>query len=157
MRVDQAFRRAGFEIIEAKKEGPSSLRFLVRVPLQNPIVPVRWKAMMEHVLPIAEEVSLKRNVKWEVDISKRFYAKNGSVRYIWRVTMTGDLVACQASLVAAALNALRTGNELDSVPLVGQQSLRPDPANGKFKGAYPRTEDDRASQLVAAAFAPGVG
>lgn len=156
MRVDQAFNRAGFEILEAKKEGTGIL-FLVRIPLQNPIVPQRWKVMMEHILPLAEEVSLKRNVKWEIDISKRFYAKNGSVRYIWRVKMTGDVVACQSALVTATLNALRSGNEVNTVPLVGHTSLKPDPANGKFKGAYPRTEDDRASQLVAAAFAPGVG
>ncbi len=156
MRVDQAFNKAGFEIIEAKKDS-NVVTFMVRVPLQNSIVPLRWKMMMEQILPLAEDVGTKQKVKWEIDISKRFYAKNGSVRYIWRVRMGGDLASCQLALVQATLNALRSGNEVTSVPLVGQISLKPDPANGKYKGAYPRTEDDRASSVVASAFAVGSG
>lgn len=154
MRVDQAFSRAGFEIVEAKRESSEVLTCLVRVPL-GPIVPQRWKVMMEHVLPIAEEVAAKEVVKWRIDLSKMYFAKNGNIRYFWRVRMSGDLASCQAALVQATLNALRTGNELNAVPLVGNTGLEPKP--GSFKGAYPRGEDDRASQLVAAAFSVGAG
>ncbi len=154
MRVDQAFAKCGFEIVDAKKE-KDVLTFEVRVPLQNPIVPKRWKVMFEAVLLTAEIVAAKPVVKWQVDISKRYFARNGGLRYFWRVRVSGNLVAASEVIVAAALNALRTGNELSSVPLVGAQTSRPDPANGKFKGAYPRGEDDRASHVVASAFAVG--
>lgn len=154
MRVDQAFKKAGFEIVEAKKES-SGLLCVVRVPLQNPIVPLRWKTMMEQVLVVAEDVASKPTVKWQIDISKWFFAKNTNVKYFWRVRMSGDLAACQVALVQATLNALRTGNELHQVELVGNTGLEPKP--GKFKGAYPRGEDDRASQIIAGAFAVGTG
>ncbi len=155
MRVDQAFRRAGFEIIEANKDN-GVLTFSVRVPLQQEIVPTRWKMMMEQILVTAETVASKSQ-KWEIDIAKRFFSRSGTVRFLWRIQMKGDLAACQAALVQATLNALRTGNELREVPLIGQKSLVPDPRNGKFKGAYPRNDDDRASQVVAGAFAVGTG
>ena len=155
MRVDQAFRRAGFEIVDAVKQSPAMLTFSVRVPLQQELVPQRWKTMLEHVLASAEIVASKPQKKWGIDISKHFFAKNGGVRFLWRIKMEGDLAACQVALVQATLNALRTGHELQEVPLIGQASLVPDPANGKFKGAYPRGEQDRASQVVAMAFSVG--
>lgn len=156
MRVDQAFRRAGFEIVEATKEN-GVLTFSVRVPLHQEVVPMRWKMMMEHILVTAEVIASKPQKKWGIDIAKRFFSKNGVVRFLWRVQMTGDLTSAQAALVQAVLNALRVGNELREVPLIGQANLVPDPKNGKFKGAYPRNEEDRASQVVAGAFAVGTG
>lgn len=158
MRVDQAFAKCGFEIVDAvKAKDGSGLTFDVRVPLANPKVPQRWKQMFEAVLIAAEGVAAKPNKKWEIDISKRFFTKNGALRYLWRIRITGDLLAASTTIVAASLDALRTGNELSVVPLVGSQTSKPDPANGKFKGAYPRGEDDRASQVVASAFAVGTG
>lgn len=158
MRVDQAFAKSGFEIVDAKRDkATNTLTFEVRVPLQNPIVPKRWKAMFEAVLLHAEIVMSKPTPKWSIDISKRFFARNGGLRYFWRIRISGDIAAASTVIVAATLDALRTGNELSSVPLVGSQTSRPDPANGKFKGAYPRGEDDKASHVVAAAFSVSVG
>lgn len=156
MRVDQVFVKCGFEIVDAKKT-KDSLVFDVRIRVDDPKVPTRWRQMLGDVLAVAEIVAQKPNKKWEIDISKRFYARNGGVRYRWRIQITGDLVAASQAIVASSLNALRTGNELSTVPLVGSQTSRPDPANGKYKGAYPRGEDDRASQVVAAAFTVGTG
>lgn len=157
MRVDQAFSKAGFQILEAKRDGKTSLVMAVRVPLDHDIIPIRWKTMMEHVLVAAEHVASKPVTKWEVDIAKRFFSRNGSVRFLWRIHMKGDLAACQVALVTATLNSLRTGNELSEVPLIGTRPSGPDPASGKFKGAYPRNDDDRASQVVANAFSVGTG
>lgn len=153
MRVDQAFKRAGFEIVGATK-GDSTIVFDVRIPLQDRI-PMRWKGLLADVLPLAETVARQSPPKWELEITKRFFSRSGVVRYLWRVVMKGNLAACQAVLVSSTLNALRVGNELTEVPLVGQLSVAPDPKNGRFKGAYPRNDDDRASQAVAMAFTTG--
>lgn len=155
MRVDQAFRKAGFEIVGATK-GDNNIVFDVRIPLQDK-VPTRWKLLMEDILAAAEVVASKVPPKWELDISKRFYAKNGVVRYLWRITMRGNLAVCQQALVAATLNALRHGNEVKEVALVGQVNLRPDPANGRYMGAYHRNgpDDDPAARAIAGAFVTG--
>lgn len=155
MRVDQAFKKAGFEIVGATK-GDKSIVFDVRVPLQER-VPARWKNLLADILPLAEHIAGTPNPKWELEVSKRFYSRAGTVRYLWRVVMKGDLAACQTALVRATLNSLRVGNELSEVPLVGQVTYTPDPKNGKFKGAYPRDDDDLASRAVAAAFSVGGG
>ena len=151
VRVDQAFKRAGFEIVSATKTD-THIIFDVRVPLQDQ-VPMRWKALMSELLPTAEKVAKGTPPKWEVDIAKRFFSRNGVVRYLWRVTMRGNLAVCQQALVAATLEALRTGNEVNEVRLVGQTSLAPDPANGRYKGAY--KDDAMASAVVASAFTVG--
>lgn len=153
MRVDQAFKKAGFEIVGATKED-KFIVFDVRVPLRER-VPARWQNLLADVLPMAEKVGRNPVPKWELEIAKRFYSQGGTLRYLWRVTMRGDLAACQAALVSATINSLRVGNELTEVPLIGQLSVPPDPKNGRFKGAYPRNDDDRASQAVASAFVAG--
>lgn len=158
MRLDQAFKKAGFEIVSAQKDaqGGKRLVFDVRVPIQGQI-PNRWKLMMEEVLITAEIFERKENVKWQVDISKRFFAKNNIVRYLWRVVMSGDLAACQAVFVSSVLASLRSGNELKEVPLVGNVDLSPDLKNGRVRGAYTRGDEDRASGVVASAMMGGGG
>ena len=154
MRVDQAFAKAGFQITEATK-GKDQITFSVRVPTDPAIIAQRWSGMLAQILVVAEEVASKPTKKWEIDISKRFFAKHGGVRWMWRIVMSGDVKACQAALTTATINSLRIGNEISQVPLVGQTSMEPDPKNGKFKGSYPRNDDDRASAAVAAAFVGG--
>lgn len=154
MRIDQAFRKSGFEIVDVKR-GPDHMLIDVRIPLQNPVVPQRWKQMFDTVLRHAEEVMSKEKPKWELEIAKRFFARNSAIRYLWRIRIKGDLVVASAAIVAATIDALRTGNELTEVPLIGVSASVPQ--EGKFKGAYPRGEEDRASQRVAAAFTVGVG
>jgi len=149
MRVDQAFAKAGFEIVDAKADG-KEIVISVRVRPENPLVPARWRALVDHILITAEEAKT-----WSIDISKRFYAQRGSVRWMWRIIMRGNLKDCQISLTQATINTLRIGNEVNEVPLVGQSNLVPDPKNGKFKGAYPRDDEDRGSQAVASAFIAG--
>jgi hypothetical protein len=149
MRVDQAFARAGFEIVDAKSEG-KEITISIRIRTENPLVPARWKALVEHILVTAEEAKT-----WSIDISRRFYSQRGRVHWMWRIIMRGSLKDCQIALTQATINTLRIGNEVKEVPLVGQQSLVPDPKNGKFKGAYPRDDEDRGSQAVAGAFIAG--
>lgn len=153
MRVDQAFKKAGFEIVGAVK-GDHSIEFEVRIPLRDK-VPARWKSLLADILPVAEAVAKSPTPKWELEIAKRFFSRSGAVRYLWRVSMKGNLAACQVAIVAATLNSLRVGNELTEVPLIGQMSIVPDPKNGKYMGAYPRSDNDLASQAVANAFTAG--
>ncbi len=156
MRLDQAFRKAGFEIVSANKATDGKrLTFEVRVPLQGQI-PGRWKLMLDEVLTTAEVFTKKGTAKWEVDISKKFFSNNGVVRYFWRIVMMGDLPACQIVFVQSTLASLRSGVELTEVPLIGQVDLTPDLKNGRVKGAYARNEDDRASGVVAGAMM-GIG
>ena len=154
MRVDQAFNRAGFEIVSANKVA-GSLVFDVRVPMRG-LIPARWKTFMSTILPTAEQVGKNPTPKWGLEISKRFFSQKDVVRYLWRVVMTGNLAACQALVVTATLDSLRTGVEVSEVPLVGQTNMLPDPTKGRFKGAYPKTEgDDAAARAVASAFSVG--
>lgn len=151
MRLDQAFQKAGFEIVSADKtKDGSRLTFEVRVPLQGQ-VPGRWKLMLDEVLTLSETLQKKGNKKWEVDISKKFFSRNGVVRYLWRIVMMGNLSSCQLVFVQSTLASLRSGVELTEVPLVGQENLTPDLKNGRVRGAYTRNEDDRASSVVAGA------
>lgn len=151
MRVDQAFRKAGFEIVNAVKAADHII-FDVRIPLEGQ-VPGRWKEVLANILPFAEKVAANPQAKWELEISKRYFSRGGVLRYLWRVTMRGNLATCQQMLVASVINSLRAGNEVTEVRLVGQANLMPDPANGRYKGAY--RDDALASQVVAQAFSFG--
>ena len=154
MRVDQAFKKSGFEILAANKDN-GTLVFDVRIPIDGKI-PARWKNLLADILPLSEHNAKQTVPKWTIDISKRFYSRDGVVRYLWRVVIHGNLAVCQAALVTATLNALRTGNELTEVPLIGQMTVMPDPKNGRFKGAYPKTEgDDLAMRAISGAFTSG--
>jgi len=157
MRLDQAFRRAGFEIVSAVK-APDGKRlvFEVRVPAQGN-VPGRFRAMIDEVLTMQEVFIGKGTDKWRVDISKKFFSKNRVTRWIWRIDMAGDIVACQLAVSQATLSSLRTGVELTEVPLVGHTDDRPDLKSGRVKGAYSRNDDDRASGVVASAMMGGGG
>lgn len=156
MRLDQAFKRAGFDILLADKVSDSRLLFDVRVPLQGKI-PARWQVMLEEVLTTVESHSKRGVDKWSAEVVKRFYSKNGRVHWNWRITLLGDLAAAQVVFVNATISALRVGNEVSEVTLVGQTNMRPDPANGKYKGAIPRDDDDRGGRMIANAFLPSSG
>jgi hypothetical protein len=146
MKLDQIFAKAGFVILEAAKQN-ENLVVMIRVPTQNPIVPLRWKAWMDGVLGAAEKAKA-----WGVDVSKVFYSERGQMKYRWRIIMRGDIKKAQHMCVQAAVNSLRTGVEVNEVELIGQENLTPDPRNGKFRGVYRRGEQDVASQVVASAF-----
>jgi hypothetical protein len=146
MKLDQVFAKAGFVILDAKKQG-DNIVVLVRVPTREQIVPLRWKTWMDTVLGSAE-----RATAWGVDVSKVFYSERGVMKYRWRIVLSGNTKQAQHMCVQAALNALRAGVEVNEIELIGQENLTPDPRAGKFRGAYKRGEMDVASQVVASAF-----
>jgi len=152
MRLDQALTKAGFVLLDATKGGAGELTLVLRIPTKDPIVPARWHSWMSHILAASEKAKA-----WKVDVSKFFYSENGSMKYRWRIVFSGNVKQGQHMGVQAALNALRTGVEVNEIELIGQENLIPDPRNGKFKGAYKRGENDVASQVVASAFMPAVG
>lgn len=150
MRVDQAFTRAGFKIIDARK---TDTTFVIMVRLtMGAIYEQRWSAMITQVLLAAEEVA-SRGQNWGCDISKRFYSRDGAVRWNWRISLSGDLKSAQSVLTNATLDSLRVGVEISEVPLIGQVDTSPRP--GSYKGTYTRDDNDRASAAVAAAFISG--
>jgi hypothetical protein len=146
MKLDQIFAKAGFVILDAKKDD-ERFTILVRVPTQKTLVPARWKAWMDQVLGAAEKAK-----SWSIDVSKVFYSERGQMKYRWRIQLGGNIKQAQHMCVQAAINALRTGVEVTEIELIGQENLSPDPRNGKFRGAYKRGEADLASQVVAGAF-----
>lgn len=90
-----------------------------------------WAAMIGRYLPaIAESPSCI------VDLSKYFYAENGSVKFLWRLVLAGDMKEAAEIFVKQARSLTQPVVELDSQPLVGRISYEHNPAAGKIKGAY---------------------
>lgn len=150
MRIDQAFAKCGFEIVDVARE-PDRMVIDVRISARDPKAAGRWSHLFEPVL-LASESS---KGMWSAEISKRFFTRNGRLRYLWRLVLSGNLAKASSVVVGAAIDSLRIGNELDEVPVVGGAARPPDPASGRYKGAYKRDDGDRASQLVASAFSVG--
>lgn len=146
MKVDQALARMGVEIVSGSKGSDGSVTLDVRVSLKGR-TPDVWKRFIAEVLPASEA-----SKKWELEVSKRFFSRGTQVLYLWRMHMTGDVKACQVAVVAAAISALRTGVNVNEVPLVGLDHNKPDPRNGKFRGAY--DNDGAAAKAISNSFIP---
>lgn len=150
MRLDQAFRKAGFVITGATTSAENNkITMLVRIPGNDNVVVARWRQWLEDVLVMAERKAAQSEGGWGLDVSKKIYSEKGSIKYIWRVVITGNIVAAQAVMTQSTINALRVGVELDSIELVGASSNRPDPKNGKFKGVYTNSNEHNAAVSLA--------
>lgn len=90
-----------------------------------------WAAMIGRYLP---EIAEKPNCI--VDLSKHFFSDNGTVRFLWRLVLAGDIKACVEVFIEQARGLVQPRVELDSQPLVGRVTYEHNPAAGKIKGAY---------------------
>lgn len=151
MRLDQAFKKAGFLLTGASNQN-SELLITLRVPSEE-IVVRRWRQWLEDILVLAERKSVQGldSGGWDLDVSKRIFSDHGVVKQQWRIVVRGNLEAAQSTMVQCCINSLRTGVELDSIELYGNRAFVPDLKNGKFKGTYTsQSQLDSAVSMIAA-------
>lgn len=150
MRLDQALEKIGVQVVKAVP-GEGQLTIFLRVT-QRPLASKRWNQTAT-TLVLASEKG-KRSGQWGAEVAKVLYNQGGSVRFTWRVVFTGNIKTAQRIMGEAALEALRTGVEVMSMPLVGNRPPEINPAEGKLKGGH---KMGTAEYLVAANMVPGVG
>jgi len=143
MRLDQALARIGVEILKQEVTA-NGIILLLRAPQDNVNAP-RWTSAVKQFLIAAEK---NNGQSWSADVSKTYFSKAGVVRYLWRLSLNGTVPSAAAALGQAALQALSSGVEVTSMPLVGRKTYEFDPAKGKLKGAH---DPGRASAAVSAA------
>lgn len=147
-RLDQALAKIGVSVVEYS-ETKDRFTAMLRVPdPKDARNAKRWQRFIEKSVLFASTAKA-----WTLDLSKVFYATNGSVRFLWRIVAVSkaeDTATPKRILSEIALEALREGAEVTEVPLIGRVEYVPDPANGKLKGAYPAGSGE---QLVASLFA----
>lgn len=148
MRLDQALARIGATIVKQDATPDGGIVLLIRAP-QDEVNAPRWIDAIKEFLVAAEQ---NAGQSWSADVSKTYFSKSGTIRYLWRLVLQGTTASAAGALGRAAIRALAEGVEVVSVPLVGRKTYEFDPANGKIKGAH----DSRvaASALAAAVKGP---
>lgn len=112
-------------------------------------VQLRWRDIINDVLLGAVEEGGKGG--WAIDVSKWFFVAGGTVRFCWRVIVSGDdlkkIEKGERFIAGVADLALRTGVEITSMPLIGRKIYPPD----SLAGAYTEKEaaQKRASRIGA--------
>jgi hypothetical protein len=134
MEYEPALKRIGV-VVTKQKLAAESLTLYLRVDPQKG----------EHWVDTVTAFLLGAHGKpYRVDLSKYFYADKATVKYLWRLIVTGE--NAQAALVLLAQCALETSvartKQLDSFPLVGRIEYPFDPARGKIKGAHDQQYGD---------------
>lgn len=147
MRVEQALAKIGVSIADASDDD-GTMTLMLRIQ-GDPTTQRRWRKTLERFL-LAEE---KGRAQWQADVSKHFFAKAGAVRFLWRLVFTGNVKTASRVLRDCALESLKDGVEVTSLPLVGRVNYEFDPTKGKFKGAHDIGVGAKA--LAAIANAPG--
>ncbi len=133
MELESALAQIGAEIVKTE-ERDGTLRVWLRIPTKGS----PWSQVLLDFM--------SKPQGWQVDISKSYFVKEGGIRFLWRVIMTGDTAAAQAALVAA-LDRKQEIREVTSMPLVGRVEYPHDLANGKSKGAY-EAKDNIAARAI---------
>lgn len=133
MRLDQALAKIGTQVLSADKT-PDSLTILLRVLKDSDGANARrWHQAASKLVLLAES-SGKKSGTWGAEVAKVLYATHEVVKFQWRVVLTGNTQTAQRIFGEGALEALRSGVEVTSAPLVGQIQYEYDPAKGKLKG-----------------------
>lgn len=147
MQLGVALKRVGATIVK-EKLGATEATYYLRV---DPDQGAKW---VDTVTAFLVGSAGKPHT---ADISKYFYASQGSVKYLWRVVLAGDAGDVSSALTlfgaCAVQAAMAHAPEITSIPLVGRARYPYDPARGKIKGAH---EVDTALGLVGMA-AAGIG
>jgi hypothetical protein len=135
MDYEPALQRIGVQVTK-KKIGESSLTLYFRI---DPKSGDKWVDTVTAFLLGAQ------GRPYKVDLSKYFYADKATVKYQWRLIVTGE--NAPALLVLLAQCALETSvahaPQLTSFPLVGRIDYEFNPAKGKLKGAHDQEDGDR--------------
>jgi len=156
MRLDQALTKIGVQVLKVE-EVPQANQLIILLRVKpDALSRQRWNQTATKLVLCAEKG--KRSGIWGAEIAKVLYAQGGSVRFVWRAILHGELNTAQRLFGEAALEALRTGVEVTSAPLVGQVEYPHDPAKGKLKGGYAVSSEGAspAASMIAGHFMPGV-
>lgn len=136
MQLGDALKRVGATIAKEKIEEAVATLY-IRVDLDQG---ERWvEAMTEFMLVAASK-------EIQLDVSKYFYVASGSVRYLWRIVITGAVNTALSLFGSCALAvAMAHTPEINSFPLVGRVKYEFNPAKGKIKGGH---EHDQALGII---------
>lgn len=153
MELRAALKRVGATIVKEKipeleeEEPNGSATLFLRVDLD---LGERWAELVQELLLSSI------GKKFAFDVSKYFYASQGSVRYLWRVVVTGNVKRALEHWAQVAIQVVAARNpEITSMPLIGRANYEFDPLRGKLKGA-PDIHPDQAASLVSLAAGSGI-
>jgi hypothetical protein len=88
--------RFGFEVLEPTITD-TQVRALGRVRPQDA---ARWKAGREHIL------SVEGRAAWSVDISRKYFLRDGVEVYAWRIIFQGPALAAHAQHIVSTLRGV---------------------------------------------------
>jgi len=157
MRLDQALAKIGVQVIEANPQAGQLTIHLRVLRDHQGLNASRWNKAASKLVTLAES-SGRKSGSWDGEVAKVLSANAGVVTYTWRVVLTGNVKTAQRIFGEAALEALRTGVEVTSAPLIGQVQYEYDPAKGKLKGGHPvgSAGDSAGPANIAPHFTPGI-
>ncbi len=161
MKLDQALKKIGVQVIRVIRviradSEENQLVLHMRVD-RDPEAVRRWKLVASKLVLAAEKGAASGS--WSAEIAKVLFAQGSTVKFIWRATLSGNVKTAQRIFGDSALQALRSGGELNSFPLIGNENPPFDPARGKLKGGHPLGaggDSMAASQAIAMHFTPGM-
>lgn len=139
--LDAALRRVGAHIAKEQVTARAATRYLVVDLAQGE----KWVDALREFLVVLSG----KTPALTADASKCYFAREGRLRYLWRVSIQGDVMRADALFTACALEASMAHTTMVmSMPLVGRIEYPFDPARGKLKGGH---ELDQAVGILNAA------
>jgi len=137
MELEAAMAQIGAEVVKTEEKG-TTFRVWCRIPTKGSV----WSTVLREVLS-------RSGAEWSVDVSKSYFVKDGSIRFLWRLIFSGDVGAATAAVVQC-LDRSQGEREVTSMPLVGRVEYEFDPARGKTKGAH-NAKDNVAAVVIGGA------
>ena len=146
MRLDHALTKVGIQIVRQHSPDKRSATLMLRVPQSSMGI---WAQVVEEYL-LAAETSQTADLRWTTDVSRVYFVdkESRSVRYLWRVTLSGNCAGAAEVLGMAIIRCLSGTVEVTSQPLVGRVAY-PGTKGGHSQGA--------AQTMIAQAFSGGGG
>lgn len=124
--------KARFEAVDVK-ETVTQIRILGRVRADNASTTTNWLAMMDAIAAQEE----RPGCSWSVDISRKYFRRQGRLVYAWRLIIQGDDLEAQLEEIIAAAQSsqVQAPQEVMEVPLINAHGDRNAFRNGKGAGA----------------------
>lgn len=144
MRLDVALNKIGVQIVRQHSPDKKSATLMMRVPASSLGI---WAKVVEEFLLSAETVPTAE-LKWSADVSRVYFVdkESRSVRYLWRVVLSGNCAGAAETLGMAIIRSLSGTVEVTSQPLVGRVEYQ------GTMGAHPT---GAAQVVLAKHFVPG--
>ena len=124
-------RRAKFEPVDVE-EKPTQIRILGRVRTDSSVNAATWLGMMDAIAQREE----REGVTWKIDISRKYFRRNGVLVFAWRLIIQGpDLENQLNDIIQAAMQIPQARGETMEIGLHGSSADRNAIKNGKGAGA----------------------